>query len=436
MDHSPTSTPSTPIPHGLSRRTLLGAATTTGLTLALGLQRSSADTRVPMFQEVLAQLPAGDQLAWFIAAVNDGGTTLTEADVIAHVAPTFLAAIPSAQIIGLIQGIATGYGALTLQGLTRPPTATQAVALVATTVGTQLALPITVESDAPHRITGLSVYPSPSSDGTPLLPITKSSKAATLIDVGGRGLYQEALGSGGPTVIFDAGLGDSAATWSGIIPAIAALTRVVSYDRPNTIAGASDPVTMPRTADDVVTDVHSLLKEAAVPGPYVLVGHSIGGLFTRLYASRYPDQVAGLVLIDASHEEQGVRRQGMVGPALFAVEQQAVSANPEGIDLNASFDQMRASRTSTPLHPMPLIVLSAGQADPAMFPAGWPMAAETQLHDELQADLAGLVPGGRHVVAKTSGHYIQQSQPDLVVAAIRDVVQAVRDPSSWAIPTS
>jgi pimeloyl-ACP methyl ester carboxylesterase len=322
---------------------------------------------------------------------------------------------------------------LTLQGLTRPPTATQAVALISAAVGIQLALPMAVELAAPHRITGLTLYPSPSGTGTPLLPFTTRPGAATapLIDVGGRGLYQTTVGSGGPTVVFDAGLGDSAATWSGVVPAIASFTQVVSYDRANTIASASDPTPLPRTAADTVTDLHTLLEAAAVPGPYVLVGHSVGGLFTRLYAARYPDEVAGLVLIDASHEDQDVRRQDMVDAALFAIEQQAVSANSEGIDLNTSFDQMRAARTATPLRPMPLVVLSAGQDDPAMFPADWPMGEEAKLHDQLQADLAGLVPGGRHIVAATSGHYVQQSQPDLVDAAIRDVVQAVRDPSSW-----
>ena len=114
------------------------------------------------------------------------------------------------------------------------------------------------------------------------------------------------------------------------------------------------------------------------------------GSFARLYASRYPDQVAGLVLVDASHEEQDQRRQAMVSADLFAAEQQAVNSNSEGIDLAASFAQMSAA---TPLVPMPLVVLSAGVADPAFFPPGWPMEAEAKLHAELQADLAGLVPG-------------------------------------------
>jgi pimeloyl-ACP methyl ester carboxylesterase len=85
---------------------------------------------------------------------------------------------------------------------------------------------------------------------------------------------------------------------------------------------------------------------------------------------------------------------------------------------------------------MPLVVLSAGQDEPAMFPEGWPMEAEARLHEELQKDLAGLVPGGRRIVAEKSGHYSQQGQPDRVVTAIQEVVQAVRDPSTWATPPS
>lgn len=431
--------------HQRSRRALFGAALTgIGAVAAGRFAASAAHLSTPEAEsaalDALAQTPLGEQLAWFLAAVNDGGASLTEADVAAHVAPEFLAVIPPAQMIGLMQGMAGGYGALTLQGVTRPPTATQAVALVSTAVGLQLAVPLTIEATDPHRITGLMIYPSPPGDGKPLVPWTGDGGAAALdsrlIDIGGRGIYHADDGAGGPAVIFEAGLGDSDATWSGVIPAVASFARVISYDRPNTAAGASDPAPVPRTADDVVADLHALLEALPESGPYVLVGHSVGGLFARLFASTYPDQVAGLVLVDASHELQDQRRQELVSAELFAAEQSAIQSNSEGIDLEASFAQMDAARAAAPLQPMPLVVLSAGQGDPTTFPQGWPMEAEGVLHAELQQDLAELVPGGRYIVAEQSSHYIQQSQPDLVVAAIREVVQAVRDPGSWGTPTA
>jgi pimeloyl-ACP methyl ester carboxylesterase len=167
----------------------------------------------------------------------------------------------------------------------------------------------------------------------------------------------------------------------------------------------------------------------------VLVGHSIGGIFVRLYASQYPDDVAGMVLVDASHEDQVERRKEFASPELLEAAAQVTNSNAEGIDLDASFAQVKEARTASPLQPMPLIVLSAGQTDPATYPEGWPLEEETQLHDELQQDLASLVPGGRLIVAEQSTHYIHQTRPDLVLDAIRQVVDAVRDPMTWATPS-
>src|SRR5215211_4588803 len=138
-----------PTDRGLSRRALLRAATVAGIAVATGIGPSSATTTraarganaMPTLADGLASTPLGDQLAWVLAAVNAGGTGLTDADVAAHFAPSLLAVIPPAQFIGLVQGLAGGYGALTLQGATRPPTATQEVGLVAAAVGIQLALP-------------------------------------------------------------------------------------------------------------------------------------------------------------------------------------------------------------------------------------------------------------------------------------------------------
>jgi D-alanyl-D-alanine carboxypeptidase len=212
------------------------------------------------------------------------------------------------------------------------------------------------------------------------------------------------------------------------------------YDRPNTAGGASDPVPTPVTAQDAVDDLHDLLTAAHVPGPYVLVGHSLGGLINRLYASAYPDEVVGLVLIDASHEEQHARLEALVSPELWQAYQgmMANALNIEEVDLDASFVQVREARAAAPLRPMPLVVVSAGAAEdpsviPTFFPPGWPVEVMPQLHRELQADLVALVPNGRQTIAQQSGHYVHQSEPELVVEAIRDVVDAVRDPESWVV---
>ncbi len=105
-----------------------------------------------------------------------------------------------------------------------------------------------------------------------------------------------------PTVVFDHGVGGSALIWSMVYPEIAKLTRVVIYDRAG--YGWSEPGPLPRTNDECVEDLHELLKQANMNGPIILVGHSYGGLNARLYASRYPEGVRGIVLVDAPHEDE------------------------------------------------------------------------------------------------------------------------------------
>jgi pimeloyl-ACP methyl ester carboxylesterase len=135
-----------------------------------------------------------------------------------------------------------------------------------------------------------------------------------LIDVGsGRRMYLECHGQGGPTVVFESGYPNDGTVWSlnGVFEAVAGSTRACVYDRPGTLVeehlSRSDAAPQPRTALDVVTDLHALLQAAGEPGPYVFVAHSIGGLFVRLYASTYPDEVAGMVLVDTS---SGIKSTG------------------------------------------------------------------------------------------------------------------------------
>src|SRR5438309_12309 len=123
-----------------------------------------------------------------------------------------------------------------------------------------------------------------------------------LVDVGGHRLYVHCTGSGSPTVVLVSGLAETSVYWDGwIAPAVAQNTTVCSYDRAG--QGWSDPPASPQDGAAVATDLHTLLDRAQIPGPYVLVGHSTGGVYVRVFAARYPDQVAGMVLLDSQPNE-------------------------------------------------------------------------------------------------------------------------------------
>jgi pimeloyl-ACP methyl ester carboxylesterase len=242
-------------------------------------------------------------------------------------------------------------------------------------------------------------------------------------------------------VILESGLNDTAAVWSAVQGAVARTTRVCSYDRANVLGGAndlSDPgASTPRlrSAAELVTDLHALLGAAAVPGPYVLVGHSVGGLLVRLYAATYPEEVVGMVLVDATHEDNWARLEEEIGPELWptavALFTQAVTGGVlEPLDLEVTAAQVRDAREERPLQPMPLVVLTHTQPpDAATLLPGLSVEASERLWREHQADLTMLLPDSQQILAEQSGHYIQHDRPDLVIDAIADVIEAVRDSS-------
>lgn len=291
------------------------------------------------------------------------------------------------------------------------------------------------------------------------------------VDIGrGRSLYLECRGHASPTVILEAGALSRADVWSRdkldpagsrtmVLPGVAAFTRVCAYDRPGTLLevdpkldpngplflpSRSTPVPQPRTARDRVADLHALLTAAKIPGPYVLVGHSAGGLITRLYASIYPDDVVGMVLIDTTPENVWLRFHEALPPAqwntfeaLTVKNQELLDAYPEAeqwwtapLESDASIRQVREARAHTPMRPIPLFVLVHGIPFAAPFP-GWPSDKMEAILSGLHEDLAHMTPDAKLVVAKKSGHDVHQDQPELVIAAIRRVVDAVRDPSTW-----
>lgn len=285
-----------------------------------------------------------------------------------------------------------------------------------------------------------------------------------LVDVGGYKMHINCTGQGSPTVILEAGMGDYSLTWAIVQPEVARSTRVCSYDRAG--YGWSEPSPHPRTANVEAEELHTLLVNANIQGPYVLVGHSLGGMLVRVYAHNYPDEVVGMVLVDSFHEERPVRlpelakaNQEAVGQfRMFALlsstgmmalvpqtisnpglpdeayaQLQAITATT-GIferflaEMNAveeSSAEVRALRI-TRLGDMPLIVLSAGYGDaiPSLSDA-----ENQKIWKELQveqSELAALSSHSKQIIAEQSGHFIQLDQPNLVIDAIREIVDAIR----------
>jgi pimeloyl-ACP methyl ester carboxylesterase len=243
-----------------------------------------------------------------------------------------------------------------------------------------------------------------------------------LVDVGGHKLWIECQGAGSPTVILEGGLGVYSGTWFKVMPQVAGLTRVCRYDRAG--LGQSEPGPKPGTSKRMVAELHTLLTKGGIRGPYVLVGHSLAGLNIHLYASTYPKDVVGLVFVDAIHPDLDRRIEKLLSVREVAQRRADLELNQEGIkfaDILTSEAQVRAA---WPVPKVPLIVIRHGL--PFEGDAGWPTQAVEKLWAELQTDLARLAPGSRVIVATKSHHRIQEDEPEVVVAAIAQVVQAAR----------
>jgi pimeloyl-ACP methyl ester carboxylesterase len=293
-----------------------------------------------------------------------------------------------------------------------------------------------------------------------------------LVDIGGYRLHLLSQGEGGPTVVLEGGLGDPGISWAAVMRDVAGFTRVCAYDRAG--SGWSDPSPRPRTAEVIVDELRGLLAAATVPGPYVLVGQSFGGLVARLFTVQHRDEVAGLVLVDATHEDlierapESVRvtwerMNRLAGPmfaipralsasGLFALRPSLVPAAAGDIPAEVGLDryralvalggglkamtatmklmdtsraQMRAARAG--LGDLPLVVLTAGKE--AELPGSIPeedRRANAELWRELHRELAAESTAGRWEVVEGSGHMIHHQRPEAVVAAIREVVEAAR----------
>lgn len=290
-----------------------------------------------------------------------------------------------------------------------------------------------------------------------------------MVDVDGYRLHINCQGIGSPTVIMESGLGEPSLNWALVQPQISTTTRVCVYDRAG--LGWSDKSPKPRTADIMVDELHTLLKNANIEDPYIMVGHSTGGMLVRFYAHTYPTEVVGMVLVDSQHEEQFSRLSPAIQQnikTLFAQSNQslplyrilinsgisvlvpavaALADNPkfpsparetftalaisdpkmaeaQAAEQDAIFDSLTVVRAAhiTSLGNIPLVVLYRGVDDDPT--PGLTLEENKQRWLGLQTELATLSPQGKLVVADKSGHHIQLDQPNLVIDAIEQVLTA------------
>jgi pimeloyl-ACP methyl ester carboxylesterase len=288
-------------------------------------------------------------------------------------------------------------------------------------------------------------------------PIAESADAKAypppgqLVDVGGYRLHINCTGTGSPTVIIEAGLGDWSTSWGGTVqPEVSKTTRVCTYDRAG--MGWSDPGPLPRDAAHFAKELHTLLQNANIPGPYVMVGHSLGGAAVRVFVHDYASEVAGVVLIESMNPKQGTQSPEILSqsesqsqpfsfqatlarfgvarllvkvpaiapsmPAgeeayypLYILPQSFQTTDNEGQGMPASLAQAAAVKTFGDL---PLIVLTGSLND---IP-GW---------TEWQSELLQLSSNSQQMFAEDSGHNIQVDEPQAAVAAILQMVQQVRE---------
>ena len=290
-------------------------------------------------------------------------------------------------------------------------------------------------AEVPEGMAETSTSATPAS--TPAAPTTAATEAVIrptadvdqLVQVGDGRLHVRCVGAGETTVVLIAGFNDGGDNWGRITPALSGQSRVCSYARFGT--GASDPPTTPQTFATSARDLHTLLDEIGEPGPFVVVGHSYGGAQAVTFAATYPDEVDGLLLLDATPTTWtaascAVPDDGSEAAAAF-VDRCADPAfptdNPEQLDEAAGFAEVAAIDT---LGSLPLSVVTAAEHP---FPGLDPVEA-TRLDDvwnQGQQHWMSLSSAAQLVTVEDTGHYIQLDRPDAVIAEIQKLLPAPAD---------
>lgn len=251
-----------------------------------------------------------------------------------------------------------------------------------------------------------------------VLAVDPGRFAFTYVDAGGHKLRMYVCGEGSPTVVFEAGGGGDDGgpleAWKRVQPAVSRFARTVTYDRAG--IGFSPPGPKPRDARQIARELHTALQNAHVAPPYVLVGHSFGGPFIRVFAGMYPNEIAGMVLVDPTQEE--------------AIEWVRTRHNWHGKQEGDEWSSLNEAHESHVPLGIPIIMITAMKMP--KFPSS---ATQEQIEDMKAGKQAWLrfhqqwldqFPRGKHIVTENSIHVVPFEEPDLVVNAIRETVEQAR----------
>jgi pimeloyl-ACP methyl ester carboxylesterase len=251
------------------------------------------------------------------------------------------------------------------------------------------------------------------------------------IEVGGYNLYLDCKGTGSPTIILESGLDGDVVTWKDVHPEVAKFTRVCRYDRAGLAHSDYGPI--PRNAELTAQDLHTLLTKAGITPPYILVGHSFGGLLIRRYAFDFPDEVTGMIFVDSIHEDWWEEALTLLPPAsssdsarltsfrLYLMDGfRDTSNNFEEMEIPAVVNQIRETGN---FGDIPITVLTAGKF--TVLNPGLPRQLENALANlfvEEQSRLAALSTIGIQIVIPDSGHNMPRENPSVIVDAILEMV--------------
>ncbi len=255
----------------------------------------------------------------------------------------------------------------------------------------------------------------------------------TMVKAGRHRIEANVVGDGSPVVVIEPSFGGSAAEWRAIAETLSAQTTVVTYDRAP--YGASSRAADRRTPADIAADLHVVLETLGIAGPIVLVGFSVGGMYVRTYAALHPDQVAGMVLVESSHEGQTplldevftwkVRLEELLFQPRVLLSRRSWRG---GADRRSMLREWRAFRSVTeadrPLAPgalgdKPLLVLTRADGGPYG-------GRQWRLWHGFHREQARLSANSRHVLSSHADHALHESDPELVIAAISEVVRSAR----------